>query len=477
MGTTGGFKLTVVSGKGAGQVLEVAGQHLTPIKIGRHNPDPARDLEVLGRPASPERDLLVNADTQISRLHAKIVAGPDGYLLTDCGSVNRTRLNGRPLTSGEAVPLRQRDELQLGPDTRIRFELRPEEPRTEIPPPPRRQPLRPERSRESSGANPLSSLASERPAAPPLPPERQEEDAAGSTPPVGPASERPAAPPPQEGWGKFTVYKTLSEGSGVRVNLAIDGDRNERVALKRFSRAALSGKARSTLLASAQRARSWHHANIAEVLDHGEQGEFVFVVSRWIEGKSLYDLQRAHAKEVDIPLALHLTREICAALRHAQGVERGFVWRNLNPRNVVVDQEGRAVVVNFGLPSTPALIEGRDPIDSQEARYLSPEQRNGRDTDPRSDIYSAGVILYELLGQKPVDAKKRLNDAVNLREDIPWDVADVANKAVTYQQERRFLHAADMEEALAAVLQKVYPHYGSEPAAWIAKYLAEPSAA
>ena len=448
MGVTPGFRLCVVAGKDAGHVLEVAGPDLTPIKIGRHNPDPSRDIEVIGRAATAERDLLLNGDGQVSRLHATIEAKAGGYALTDFQSTNRTRHNGRVVQPGEPVSLRHGDELRFGPDSVVRFEL------------------------HSGGAVEATEV---RPPPPPLQPAAA---APSHKTPPSRVEDTPAEPTPQEVWGKFAVLTTLSQGPVVRVQHAIDRDRNEPVALKRIARSQLSGKARSALLAAAQRGRAWNHANIAEVLEHGEHGDSVFVASRWIEGKSLYDLQLAYAEDVDIPLALHLTRGVCAALRHAQGVERGFVWRNLNPHNVVVDRAGHAVLINFGLPSARLLVEGRDQTDTPEARYLSPEQRRGKETEARSDLYSAGVILYELLGRGPVDAKQNvLKDAVGLRPDIPWDVADVVNKAVAYRPERRFIHAADMEEALAAVLLKLYPRYGAEPAAWIADRLTERSVA
>jgi len=442
MGVTSGFTLRVVAGKAAGQVIAVAGPELTPIKIGRINADPSRDIELIGRAADAERDLLLNADRQVSRVHAKIELRDGGYLLTDCESANRTHLNGRLLQPWEPVPLHDGDELRFGPESMVRFELH------------------------------SATDAEHAHVVPPPPPVQSQTGKRGDRTSPRRGDDTPPAPPPQEVWSKFAVVATLSQNPVARVQLARARDRDAPVVLKRIVRSQLSSKARSALLTSAQKSRAWKHASIAEVLEHGEEGDFIFVVSRWIDGKSLYDLQLAYADEVEIPLAIHLTRDICAALRHGQSVERGFVWRNLNPHNVVVDREGHAVLVNFGLPSVRSLAEGRDHTDTPEARYLSPEQRRGKETDARSDLYSAGVILYELLGRGPVDAKQNvLKDAVGLRPDIPWDAADVANKAVAYRPERRFIHAADMEEALGAVLLKLYPGYASEPATWMANRL------
>lgn len=436
-----GFRLVVIAGKDANRAVEVTDATQLPIKIGRRSSDPARDIEAIGRPATPDRDLILDGDAQISRLHAKIEAGTDGFVLTDCDSVNRTRQNGRLLRPWDPVPLRSGDELRLGPDTLIRFEHAAEIP-AEPPPPPPTPPPEPVVLVDRVDT----------------PPHR------GKTP----TSSRERA----ETWGRFVLSAPLSQAAGVRVHLALDRERNEQVVLKRFSRDQLSNKARNTLLGCAQKGRGWKHASIAEVVDHGERDESVFVASRWIDGKSLHDLQLAYARDIDIPLALHLTRDICAALRHGQVEQRGFVWNELNPHNVIVDRGGHAVLINFGLPSTRLLFDNAPAPNPADARYLSPEQRYGRETDMRSDIYAAGVILYELLGRKPVDASQQvLKDAAGLREDIPWDVSDAVNKAVAYLSERRFIHAADMEDALAALLQKLSPGYAAEASAWIADRL------
>jgi hypothetical protein len=433
METAPGFRLVVIAGASAGQTMNVTAD-VTPIKIGRKSSNPARDIEILGRPADPNRDLLLNEDPDVSRVHATIKMSGSTYLLTDCGSLNHTRHNQQLLEPWKPVVLQDRDEVAVGPQSVVRFELevadqdQPLPPPTPIPQPP------PDLATVSRRTHFRETDPSNR----------------------------------EEPWGEFSLLQSVSESDGLSVYRAVLRDGSVPVALKRAALARLSAKPRAALLECAEKGHRWSHAGIAEVSAHGTERDTLFIATRWIEGKTLSDLQRERFADIEIPLALSWTRDICAALRSAQGVERGFVWRNLNPRNVLIDPQGHAVLINFGLPSVRLLINGDKATDTPEARYLSPEHRYGKETDARSDLYSAGVILYELLGQKLVDhTQKILKDAVGLRKDLPWDVADTVNKAVAYRPERRFLHAADMEEALDGLLTTLYAGYDCAAVTWL----------
>lgn len=497
-----GFRLSVIEGPHKGLALEVRDPSATPIKIGRTDDRPGEEERLIGRSASPDRDLILDLDGLVSRGHAKIEAVSGGYTITDCKSANGTLRRGQSLQAFRPVRLRDGDVLRFGPDTLVRVEFihgmdRPIVDGGHASGGVASGDTAGDTSGDTAGdmsGDTAGDMSGDTAG-----------DASGDT--GGEASgdtgederrkreeeerlrleaeerarreaeerarrERESGPRPVGQYGKYDLFGSLSSGEATQVDIAVLRGTTEQVALKRFSTRILGPAAIRSLKESAERARKYDHPSIAQVVDAGEQDGSFYVASRLVDGKTLHDLMGAFAKEIDVPLALHLARSICAALHQAQLAERGFLWKNLSPRTVMVDKQGTAVLLYLGFPPTRALIDGdKAMLAGAEARYLSPEQRFGKDIDVRADIYSAGVILYELLLQDQVDPKRKVLLEVDLLRPVPREAAEVTSKAVRWQPVQRFLDIAEMEEAIEAALARLAPDYGPEAAKWMAARL------
>jgi tetratricopeptide (TPR) repeat protein len=161
------------------------------------------------------------------------------------------------------------------------------------------------------------------------------------------------------------------------------------VAIKTLAANTLGEEARARLLAEARAAARLNHPNIVSTYDAGEAGGDAYIVMELVEGRSLHDQPPETLEGV-----LDIARQICQALAHAHG--HGIVHRDLKPENVIVTAEGRVKLLDFGLARPIASRLTADGGISGTVFYLAPEQAMGRAVDVRADLYSLGVMLYEL---------------------------------------------------------------------------------
>jgi serine/threonine-protein kinase len=173
------------------------------------------------------------------------------------------------------------------------------------------------------------------------------------------------------------------------------------VAVKVLSAATLSGDSRARLLHEARSAARLNHPNIVSVYDAGEaeglggEGAIPFVVLEMVEGTSLYQHRPASLEET-----LRIAGQICSALEHAHA--HGLVHRDLKPENVLLAPDGVAKLSDFGLARTMASRLSSDGRIAGTVFYLAPELALGKEFDGRADLYSLGVMLYELVtGELP----------------------------------------------------------------------------
>jgi serine/threonine-protein kinase len=158
--------------------------------------------------------------------------------------------------------------------------------------------------------------------------------------------------------------------------------------------------------AEVRTARQVSHPNVCRVFDIGEADGVLFLTMEYVDGEDLASVVRRIGR-LSPDKAMEVARQICAGLAAAH--ERGVIHRDLKPANVMLDGAGKIRITDFGLASIAASIKGADARAGTPA-YMAPEQLAGREVTSKSDIYSLGLILYEIL------TGKRAFDAVTLPE-------------------------------------------------------------
>src|SRR6188472_1432691 len=220
--------------------------------------------------------------------------------------------------------------------------------------------------------------------------------------------------------GRYRVLKKLGSGGMADVYCAEDTQLGRRVALKLlYRRFAEDEEFVERFRREASSAAGLQHPNVVAVFDRGEFDGTYYIAMEFLEGRSLKQIVRQDgALEPD--RAIDLVIQILKAARFAH--RRGIVHRDIKPHNVIVDDEGRAKVTDFGIARAGASDMTETGSIMGTAQYLSPEQAQGHPVDARSDLYSIGVVLYELLtGRVPFDGESAVTIALKhvAEEPVP----------------------------------------------------------
>jgi eukaryotic-like serine/threonine-protein kinase len=264
--------------------------------------------------------------------------------------------------------------------------------------------------------------------------------------------------------GRYRILRRLGSGGMANVYLAEDEELGRRVAIKILNdRHASDDSFVERFRREAKNAAGLSHPNIVSIYDRGEAEGTYYIAMEYLEGRSLKDRIVAEGP-LPIPAAIEATRQILHALGFAH--RGGIVHRDVKPHNVLLAQdsaERRYKVTDFGISRTSAsqMTEAGSIVGT--AQYLSPEQARGAPVDQRSDIYSVGIVLYELLtgqlpftGETPLEiAMKHLSEIPKppsaLRPEISPDLDMVVLRALAKDPDERFDSAEDMDAELARV--------------------------
>jgi beta-lactam-binding protein with PASTA domain len=260
--------------------------------------------------------------------------------------------------------------------------------------------------------------------------------------------------------GRYKVLSRLGSGGMADVYLAEDRLLGRQLAVKvlhhhfaedqefveRFRREASSAAGLS-------------HPNIVAIFDRGEWNGTYYIAMEYVAGRSLKTVVREQGA-LDPATAIDIVTQILRAARFAH--KRGVIHRDLKPHNVIIDEEGRARVTDFGIAKAGASDMTLTGSIMGTAQYLSPEQAQGHPVSARSDLYAVGIILYELLtGSVPFDGETAVAIAFKqvsaqprppseLRPGLPSALDAVVLRALAKDPEQRF---ADAEEFIAALQQ------------------------
>ena len=266
--------------------------------------------------------------------------------------------------------------------------------------------------------------------------------------------------------GRYEVKEILGAGGMGVVYRAFDRELQEPVAIKTLRPEALAGgsAALERFKQEIRLARRIAHRNVVRTYDLGEVNGMYYLTMEYVEGTSLKQLIVSRGR---LPVAVTLTvgKQLCRALEvaHAEGI----IHRDIKPQNVVVDPSGFLKVMDFGIarlanpPKGKGLTEAGMSVGTPD--YMSPEQLSGAELDPRSDLYAAGVVLFECVtGRVPFEAEttwalvaKHLEEEPpnprTVNPEVPELLAFVILKAMAKDPTRRFNTAAEMHDALARI--------------------------
>ncbi|UCC45021.1 MAG: serine/threonine protein kinase, partial [Candidatus Zixiibacteriota bacterium] len=252
--------------------------------------------------------------------------------------------------------------------------------------------------------------------------------------------------------GHYRIVERIGAGGMGEVWLAEDTKLNRKVALKFLSPHLCQDEGcRKRFTREAQAAAGLDHPNIAGIHEVGEYEGRPFYSMQVVEGQSLREV--VAGKDLPIGRILEIAIQVCEGLHAAH--DKGIIHRDIKPSNILLDGHGRVRIVDFGLAS----IHGSEHLTKTGSTlgtigYMSPEQVEGKSLDHRSDLFSFGLILYELIaGRAPFKGE---NDAATLylithespqplaryRSDIPDSLQLIVDKAIEKNRERRYQTAA-----------------------------------
>ncbi len=275
--------------------------------------------------------------------------------------------------------------------------------------------------------------------------------------------------------GRYRIMRKLGTGGMANVYLAEDEVLGRRVAIKILNdRHAGDDQFVERFRREAKNAASLSHPNIVSIYDRGEAEGTYYIAMEYLDGRSLKELIVARGP-APVHIAIDYARQILAAIRFAH--RHGIVHRDIKPHNVLVDAEGRLKVTDFGIARAGASQMTETGSIIGTAQYLSPEQAKGAPVDQTSDLYSVGIVLYELLtgvvpftGDTPVEiAMKHLSSAPEppsaKRAEIPRDLDLVVLRALAKDPSDRYQSAEEMEADLARVARGAAVSPATEEAA------------
>ena len=261
-----------------------------------------------------------------------------------------------------------------------------------------------------------------------------------------------------ETWGKYRLTTKVGEGSYGSVYRAWDSELERDVAIKILHRRVGDTRLRERLLQEGRALAKIQHNNVVRVLGIEAHGDRVGLCMEFVRGKTLADVVRGQRK-LSAAEAVLIGEDLCRAL---SAVHRaGFIHRDVKAKNVMRDDTGRIVLMDFG---TGRSAEAQNTNDrAGTPLYMAPEVLEGEQASVRSDVYSLGVLLYYLVtGEYPVNAPSidELRKAHAQREhrwlsevrpDLPVGFMQVVERAIALDPEERYSNSGDLLSALTSL--------------------------
>jgi tetratricopeptide (TPR) repeat protein/tRNA A-37 threonylcarbamoyl transferase component Bud32 len=265
--------------------------------------------------------------------------------------------------------------------------------------------------------------------------------------------------------GRYAVLKKLGEGGKGVVYKARDTVLNRVVAIKMLKSAVSGEEAYSRFIREAQATAKLNHPNIVSIYDIGKEDEKQFFVIEFVDGMSVRSLMATYPEgKCDIQTVLRTSIDVCNALQYAHS--QGILHRDVKPENIMITQEGIAKLMDFGLArmlSQPGMTQ--EGIIVGTVSYVAPENALGKGADARSDLYSFGAVLYEMVTGRPPfpgdDPVKIIFSHIHdypispsrLNPKVPQALAECIMKLLEKEPGRRFQSATDLLKVLREIAE------------------------
>ena len=225
--------------------------------------------------------------------------------------------------------------------------------------------------------------------------------------------------------GRYEILEDLGQGGLGKVYKAFDQKAKKTVALKLIGpEIRTDEKALERFRNELKIARKISPGNVCRMYDLGKEGSSHYITAEYVEGEDLKRLIRM-AGRLTPPKSISIVTQVCEGLSKAHSL--GLVHRDLKPQNIMIDREGNAWIMDFGI----ACLHEAEGVGGSGAmigtpEYMSPEQAELKETDKRSDLYSLGVILYEMLsGCVPFEGETPLSVAMKHKGEKPRDIREL----------------------------------------------------
>ncbi len=264
--------------------------------------------------------------------------------------------------------------------------------------------------------------------------------------------------------GRYQVIEELGHGGMGRVYKVHDTEIKEKVALKLLRpEITLDKEAVERFSNELKLARKISHRNVCRMFDLGRAEGTTFITMEFVPGEDLKSFIH-RAKQLNIGTAISIARQVCEGLEEAHRL--GVVHRDLKPGNIMIDKDGDAKIMDFGIARS---LSGRGITGAGvmigTPEYMSPEQVEGKEVDQKSDIYSLGVILFEMVtGRLPFSGDTPLSvahkhkyeapeDPKKMNAQVSDDLARVILKCLAKDGDKRFKSAAELGRELGRIEQ------------------------
>src|SRR4030043_343388 len=262
--------------------------------------------------------------------------------------------------------------------------------------------------------------------------------------------------------GRYQIIEELGKGGMGRVYKALDTKINEKIALKLIKPEVASDRETIERFSNELKlARKIRHKNICGMFDIGEADGSHFITMEYVSGEDLKTMIRM-STGLTMGTVLSIGKQVCQGLAEAHSL--GVIHRDLKPQNIMIDRGGNAKIMDFGIARSvreKGITGAGIMIGTPE--YMSPEQTEAKDVDQKSDIYSLGIILYEMAtGRVPFEGETALSVAIKHKTEIPKDpkslnphIPDDLNrlilKCLEKDKGKRYQTAAEVEAELEKI--------------------------